>query len=78
MPAPRRANTAAATEAARLAARQRRLTRMAEELRAAGIEVKLPPGCPHDGTWLDWIDDQYICPRCGEEWTHQTIHGSSD
>jgi hypothetical protein len=75
MPAPKRANTVAATEAAAKAARQRRLTRMAEELAAAGIEVTLPPGCPHDGVWLDWCDDQYVCPRCGDEWDYKTIHG---
>jgi hypothetical protein len=42
MPAPKRANTTAATEAAALAARQRRLDGLACELRGAGWIVAEP------------------------------------
>lgn len=42
MPAPKRANTAAATEAAALAARQRRLAALVAELREAGYTVAEP------------------------------------
>ncbi len=75
MPAPQRPNNTAATVVAARVARQRRLSRYADELRAAGVEVKTPPECPHDGTWLDWVDDSYHCWRCGDEWPYETIHG---
>lgn len=33
------------------------------------------PTCPHDGCGLAWIEDNYCCPKCGDEWSYQTIHG---
>lgn len=78
MPAPKRPNTAAATEAAARAARRRRLDAMAAELRAAGYDLRPPPECPHDRTFLIWADDQYICPACGDEWDFDTMEAGRD
>lgn len=30
---------------------------------------QVSPCCPHDGIVLRWADDQWICPRCGGEWS---------
>lgn len=24
--------------------------------------------CPHDSVALSWVDDCWICPKCGDEW----------
>ena len=24
--------------------------------------------CPHDGNRLQWVCDQWLCPKCGDEW----------
>jgi hypothetical protein len=29
--------------------------------------------CPNGDTWLKWIDDQWRCPRCGDEWADEII-----
>jgi ribosomal protein S27AE len=26
------------------------------------------PSCPHGCGFLRWVDDQYYCPKCGDEW----------
>lgn len=67
MPAPKRANTAPATAARLAKARERKLTAMAEELRAADYVVINPGGCPshglHPHNGMTCLD----CPICGLE-----------
>jgi ribosomal protein L37AE/L43A len=33
------------------------------------------PSCPR--RWLNWIDDQWICPGCGAEWADETVRPES-
>ena len=62
MPAPQRPNTAPATAARLAKARERRLTAMAEELRAAGYKVTAPMPPP------------ILCPDCDLPWEHPGPH----
>jgi hypothetical protein len=57
-------------QAAATAARVRiGLETMAAKLVAAGYDVKPPPECPHGCSgFLHWVDDQWICMICGDEW----------
>lgn len=56
------------------ALRRLRQEAMAAKLRAAGWTVTPPPECATCGGRLDWVDGQYHCPDCGDEWDYQTIH----
>lgn len=39
------------------------------------------PLCPH-GCYkrkpLQWVDDQWFCPKCGDEWADETLAAEAD
>lgn len=34
---------------------------------------QVSPCCPHDGVVLRRVDDQWICPRCEDEWSTEVF-----
>lgn len=51
----------------------REVNSRAERLPGNVVEIaKCPHGCKGN---LKWCEDQYICPKCRDEWPYETIHG---